>query len=769
MNVCIALIHLAALAFFFGRGLRGRNLGPLMMFLLIYLLIWADFVVIGHIMALFSALGNLPLFMFLTVAASAAVRPLLRKIAPFPEVQPAPEEASGRKLKARRALMAFFLGSLVIALVCNLAIAFSVHPSNPDTLAYRWPRVFFYLSQGSLPHFSDSIDARLLYYPLNGVLLYAFMVYHALSPWAFVLLSCLSWVVIGAAVYRACLGFGISRLGAVGTAWIVCFTPNVLAQATSTNDEIVAAAPLLVAVMLGCIWLQTRSRSHLMLAAVAGGLSLGTKLHLYFYWPLFVLIGLGFGLAVVFRWKPLRGAIKPALLPLVAAGSIIALLSLPFAFYNLSSKGQIMQKELSDAFSNKPFNLDVGLQNVTLYGSQLLISPVLDLNPLRSTDKRRKTYTRVNDSLNERFFGWVNMDPPYRAWSYRFRGIWSPISYFMSEETVFLGFTPLLFVLGFFCLRRAPAGYRLLLGGLLLSFWAHIITFAMSTKYIETAGIYFAYSMIVASPGLAVLWFSAGSRWMTRLKTGLITTVVVTHVIFAVNIYRYNVMRNLTPSSRQTQKQIGAGKVGKLIRTELRNADKVHIVYTHWELAFYNLLRTARRGSYTTANVPAADDGKTLNLFSFEATPTWGRIPVKLYDTPGKGLTYLGMYHSCYGLEYTFASGAGVELRHPEDSGYIVLQATVEKTPASFKVTMAPAVQGAPDGEKLLFRYTLASANATLSQTEWMPEAKAELSADVPLTEDMMLDVEVDLAGQGKISRVRFPLAGSKPILEDKR
>lgn len=769
MNVCIALIHLAAMAFLFGRSLRDRNLGPLMMFLLIYLLIWADFVVIGHVMALFSALGNLPLFMFLTVASAAAARPLLRKIAPFPELRPAPEEARGGRLTARRVLMAFFLGSLVLALACNIALAFSVHPSNPDTLAYRWPRVFFYLSQGSLPHFSDSIDARLLYYPLNGVLLYAFMVYHALSPWAFILVSCLSWVVIGAAVYRACLGFGISRLGAVGTAWIVCFTPNVLAQATSTNDEIVAAAPLLVAVMLGCIWLRTRRSSHLMLAAVAGGLSLGTKLHLYFYWPLFVLIGLGFGLALVFRWKTLRGEIKPLLLPWVAAGSIIAVFSLPFAFYNYSSKGQIMQKELSTAFSNKPFKLDVALQNVTLYGSQMFVSPVLDLNTTRSNDKRRKTYTRVNDSLNERFFGWVNMDPEYRAWSYRFRGVWSPISYYLSEETVFLGFTPLLFLLGFFCLPRAAAGQRLLLGGLLLSFWAHIITYSMSTKYIETTGIYFAYSMIVASPGLAVLWFPARSRLMAWLKTGLITAVVVTHVIFAVNIYRFNVMRNLTPAFRQQQKQIGAGKVGKLIRTELRNAEKVHIVYTHWELAFYNLLRSARRGSYTTANVPSADGGKTLNFYSFEATPSWGRIPVKLYDTPGKGLTYLGMYHSCFGMEYAFASGAGVELRHPEDSGYIVLQATVEKTPASFKVTIAPAVEGAPDGEKLLFRYTLASANATLSQTEWTSEAKAELSAGVPLTEDMMLDVEVDLAGQGKISRVRFPLAGSKPVLEDKR
>jgi hypothetical protein len=762
-----------------------------MMFILVCLLIWTNFVVVGHIMALFSALGNLPLFMLLTISAAAAARPLLQRIASFPQVEPAVEEARegkltarsfltlivglevagvyhGGKLTARRALMAFFLGTALLALVFNIAIAFSVHPSNPDTLAYRWPRVFFYLSQGSLSHFTDSIDPRLLYYPLNGVLLYAFMVYHGLSSWAFTLVSCLSWVVIGAAVYRTCLGFRISRLGAVATAWIVCFTPNVLAQATSTNDEIVAAAPLLVGVMLACIWLKTHRTSHLVLSAMAVGLSLGTKLHLYFYWPLFVVIGLGFGAAWVFCGNTFRVVVRPLLLPLAAACSIIGLISLPFAFYNYSQKGEIMHKGLAVAFSNKPFIMDVGLQNISLYGSQMLVSPVLDLNLDCSIDKRRACYSDLNGVLNKRFFSWVDQRPQFMAWSYRFQGVWSPISYYLSEETVWLGFTPLLFVLGFFCLPRAAADSRLLMGGLLVSFWAHIINYSMSTKYIETTGIYFAYSLIVASPGLAVLWFPAGSRLMACIKNGLITAVVVTHVIFAVNIYSSNAMRNLTPTFRQQQKQAGGGKVDKPIRTELRAAEKIRLVYTHWELSFYNLLRTARRASYTTAIVPAADDGKTLNIFSFEAAPGWGRIPVKLYDTPGKGLTYLGMYHSCFGLEYTFASGADVALRHPEDSGYIVLQVVVEKTPASFKVAISPAVQGAADEEKLLFRYTLASADATLSQTDWTSEAKAELSASVPLTEDLMLNVEVDLAGSGKISRVRFPLAGSQPVLEDK-
>jgi hypothetical protein len=61
-----------------------------MMFILVCLLIWTNFVVVGHIMALFSALGNLPLFMLLTISAAAAARPLFQRIAPFPQVEKVP-------------------------------------------------------------------------------------------------------------------------------------------------------------------------------------------------------------------------------------------------------------------------------------------------------------------------------------------------------------------------------------------------------------------------------------------------------------------------------------------------------------------------------------------------------------------------------------------------------------------------------------------------------------------------------------------------------
>lgn len=46
MNVCLALAHLASMACLFGWNLRGRNMGPVMMFILVCLLIWTDFVVV---------------------------------------------------------------------------------------------------------------------------------------------------------------------------------------------------------------------------------------------------------------------------------------------------------------------------------------------------------------------------------------------------------------------------------------------------------------------------------------------------------------------------------------------------------------------------------------------------------------------------------------------------------------------------------------------------------------------------------------------------
>jgi len=599
MHICIALIHLVVLVFLFSRSLRGRNFPRIELFLLVFLLVWADFVAVGYTLSVFSALGNSLLFIILTILYAIGAYPLLRKIAPVPlEATSDPVQETVKPLWLQIGLTRFFVLSGIAGLVCNLILAFRLFPNNPDSLAYRIPRVFFYLSHGSLSHFGNGVDPRLLYYPLNGILLQAFVVHHRLGPCAFNLVSCVSWVVVGLAVYRLCRNFSLPKTGSMGTAWIICFTPNVLAQATSTNDELMAAAPLLIAIILAARWFQTRHVSHLILAAIAGGISFGTKLHFFFFWPMYAAIAAGCAGYLIFRREMAWKLAKPFLLPAVAACGMAGAISLPFAIFNVARTGHIFNRDITDQLSNKPFKVAPALQTVVLYGSQIFLNPALDLDIANNDASRRALYERVNQFCNNTFFRWVNQGPAYMGWAYRFQGIWSSYSYYLSEESVFLGFTPWLFLLGLFCLRDIPTGTRSAMALLLLSFWTYFITYSISTKYIETTGIYFAYALVIGGAGLAVLWFPSGSRALTSVKAAALSIVIVTHVIFAVNLFEHNVMRNLHGAISSKSNMRARARLGGRIVSELKSANDVHLVFTHWEPAFYSLMRRRKGIEY---------------------------------------------------------------------------------------------------------------------------------------------------------------------------
>jgi hypothetical protein len=749
MDFTIALVHFFALVFISAWALRRSNLSRVDKTLLIFLFFWADLVVVGNAMSLISALGKKALFIELTTVAAVITVPFLRKIEDLSPAQiPSPTSRFGKTL------LRFFGVTFAAALLCNVAIALFVIPVNPDSLAYRLPRIFFYLSHGSLSHFADSVDGRLFYYPLNGPLLYSFPAYHHLGPGAFNLISCIAWILVGLAAYSICKGFTFSRVASVGTAWLVCFTPNVLAQATSTNDEILAAAPLLIGIRFTLLWLRTRQISHALVAGLAVGLSFGTKLHFLFYWPLALTLGVGLLLR-----RDLR-IIKQA----SAAALMIALFSLPFAAYNYSSKGQILNKAQADALSNKPFSAPVAAQTTVLYAAQLFFNPILDLN-LKNSIKRDATYKKWNQFCNEHFFRWVNFSAPYMGFFYRFQGIWWDYSYYFMEESIFLGFTPLLFVFGFVCLREVEKARRWPLLILLGSFWVYFFTYSATTKYIETTGIYFAYALMVASPALGVLWFPFRSASLRRMATVLLGLVIAGNSVLAVNLFKNNVRRNLRQVRRELQGRSEAARVDDPIRKEFQEpAGGIHLVYTHWELAAYSLIQVNPAARFTIEGGAITNRSDVLNVFSYPAMSNFGSIPVQAYPPGTNGLVYLGIYDSSYGPEYTFAKGNHVEVRNHADSGYIVLQATIQQSTNAFSVEIAPRAEGVVDPDKWRFRYTLSSTTEILGRRDWLPSSGAVLKSEkIPTT--LEVEVELKLDGQAKISTVRYPLSGAQPLL----
>jgi len=102
---------------------------------------------------------------------------------------------------------------------------------------------------------------------------------------------------IGYAVFRFARSLGADRLVSLFTAWLALFTPSILAQANSTNDEILAASILVTGLYFGWRWLSAGEEPYLMWAALAIGLSTGPSSTLYFLFPLFWQVSFGFDAA----------------------------------------------------------------------------------------------------------------------------------------------------------------------------------------------------------------------------------------------------------------------------------------------------------------------------------------------------------------------------------------------------------------------------------------------------------------------------------------
>lgn len=135
------------------------------------LLVWANLVYTGMLIATISQLDHRGLYFSVSVTLAAALEALLQ----FRHVQ-----APTVTLKSEIVVERGFPGTLRFALRCTLllaalgsaAICLAYVPNNWDSCTYRFSRPFFYLAKGNLLHFGNPLDPRLLFYPFNGSLFY---------------------------------------------------------------------------------------------------------------------------------------------------------------------------------------------------------------------------------------------------------------------------------------------------------------------------------------------------------------------------------------------------------------------------------------------------------------------------------------------------------------------------------------------------------------------------------------------------------------------
>lgn len=773
------VLYVVTLGGLLAAGLRSPFLrrGPLL--IAIFLLIWADLVLTAQLLSLFTALNSMAAYIATSLGLAVLLGAGLHAVAPNRELR-FPEFGNPFSPRVSRILCWFLLASGALALLINLVLAWGLLPANPDSIVYRFPRAYWYLGHGSLTHVSNAADPRVLYYPFNSTLLYLPLILFQLDPRTFSLPSLTCWLVIALTTYHFARNLGGPRLFAVATAWLICLTPNVLLQALSTNDEILAATAMLGGLFFMHRWFAGRQTFDAVLGVVGIGLSAGSKLHVAFYWPL--LIGIAAMLVVHHRatMRELRNWTGRRLAALVIALGLSSVMAFSFLVYNYISTGQLTAWAFNDQVLNKPFSLHVAVQTTVLYVAQTILTPFADLHVVFTPALRAQHYESFNHFFAP-LFGWVDNGAAFTSASYRFDGINSPSALVFNEHTIFIGFTWLIF---------AMAGCRLVVvrrGG---AIWGHfhlaslpiwLVAIAASTRYIDGFSVYLAYAAIVASPALIFAFATVKFPVLDRARWGLLIAVAASHCFFAGSIFLSSSPRNLIVLARAPERPVSRGvSLGASVEDEIaRSTGGVVNRSISWQQPFWATmmhqpeipqflastltmpplpsgtavdpvsveLRPSRYGI-----MPGAGD-RRLHMFLFPQSPVFGQVlAVRVPDKQSPGLTWIGDVRFSFGPEWVFAAGNDVEKRHPGRDRYVlvkyhdVLDGGLGAGPA---IRIVPEIFGLGEQDNLSFRAELQIDGTVTQSSNWMrvPRFDLPLPATVRAGVVLTLQVRNDNAG----------------------
>jgi len=799
MSLLALAAFLASLGAILFWGLRAGSRSLSTCLVALGLLLWADIVLAAQILSLFKRLNSMAGLLLLSYAGAILAALALRRWPSVAVVQGPGFEWSLPKTQTRLILF-FLLGTASFVSLANLFLAIGLLPSNPDSIVYRFPRIYWYLGQGSLMHFTNATEPRPLYYPFNGSLLYLPLVKFGLGPRVFTLPSLTAWFAVAVTTYAFARNLGGPRIAAAATAWLICLTPNTLILAISTNDEIIAAWPLLAGLFFLHRWYLGVQKQDALIGFLGVAMSAGTKLHIMFYWPMFVLIGA----VMLWRWRATWAELRSWLTPaggilVVGMLAIAVVFSFSFILYNMASAGRATAWEFSAQILNRPFNIFAALQTTALFTAQMILTPVADLAMLTDVAQRAATYEAFN-RLTAPLFGWVNNGPAFTSAFYRFTGVNSPSAVMYNEQTVFIGFSWLVALLAGAWLIGGAGRAKFLWGRLLLvALPAWMISFASSTKYIEGFTVYLSYALVVSGPALVYAFGPIARPRLSRLRWWLLSFIAMSHFVLAcVGLYTSS-GRNLVTLRRAVTWPASPGfALDPAVIAETKAAKAGVVTYSiawgqpYWPFMAYNPRVPQFMAEYPANPVVPADaptdavsiamrfsryvlmpklQDRRLHIYTFPQFPAWGRAaPIRVADRTTSGLTLIGNIGFALGPEWVFAAGNGVASRFPDQDKYIVqrfeeLSNFGHATEAV--ISLSSVVYGLEHGDEFSFRYELAIDNVLVQATEWDRLPKQEIKAPGLKQDNGVLTFFVRNDKTGSVYSRAMPLRSTKALSLD--
>ncbi len=756
-----AFIHIVVLLMITWYSLRSYDECWLHKSFAVLILVWSNLVITALFLSLFSALGSLPLYFFVSIIL-AIVTALV--VPHFTKSMAANYSCTIMQGKSARSwLMTTSLILLLICFICTSVICLLYYPNNWDTESYRFGRVFLYLGQGNLSHIPCP-DSRLSVYPFNGTLAYLYFAEYALDGRWFNLLSLIFWSFGVAGCFAFARDLGASKTGSLIAAAIFGTTPIVATVAASTNDEIIAAVPLLIGLIFLFRWWKSRNRFDSIVSGLALGLSAGTKLHIVFFVPITAVVAIIL-LIILIQKKMVRTVIRERGKGALVIIIIAIFLFVPFMIVNISQGGfTFFSSKWVNPLLNKPFDAGMALKNTTLFSSQLFLSPIPDLIISPDDDFKRKCYQNFNDFFNKLVFNNVNDDKNYSFAHYRFRGVANPDGFYSFEQTFWLGFIPFLFVYGLITLYRNRKYVTFVPFILIILFFSWHFARSMLTKYIETTGVYYVYPFTIAAMAIAAIWDLREHQGRIGRKITLIgfSIIILSNGIFLSNLFIYNIQRNFS-RLYQSHFILQQKYMSREVVKAMQESPKMNFIYTRRGFPYFQFAARSPETRFTTDTQLDPTKVDILNLMIYPFRSEYGHIPIKVPHPQNNLLTLMGYLENVYGREGIFGFGGNGREYNTYGTDYNLLHykpiydenASIPKT-----LVFSPKLEVPLDSPYQFRLLVVEPSGSSFYLTEWIEKERIRMQIPLPpIPSGSKLKVQMRLRSAPlDITETLFPL-----------
>lgn len=336
---------------------------------LAYMIVWADLILTALFLSAFQKLNAYTAYFVVSLLILIFVLAFLKvtKVTTYNFVH----DSDFSRLNFTCYLI---LSIIAIIFFLNLITVFAYPPNNYDSLTYHLPRIHLYFSQGHLGHFFAH-NERLVFFPFNATLFQLPIVEYGLPDRLFSFINLISWGVVGITAYRLSFFIVQSSYAGLVSAFFALMGTAVLAQATTTNSDILLAAPLLLSIYFIFLWSKYRYNSLLLFSFLAAGIALGTKVTVAYFLPGFVLF---------FLYVSLRKKLRPDFSEyfrkinwkvVIVAVLLASMLALPSYYINYRDSRHFSAPRLI-VYVNTSDYLKTAGQNFSGMTTQFFLNPI---------------------------------------------------------------------------------------------------------------------------------------------------------------------------------------------------------------------------------------------------------------------------------------------------------------------------------------------------------------------------------------------------------